>query len=156
VTPAPLLETKIKQRALDVRRQLDALAHALEGFGSVDAFEAAWQTDDPEGLNRANALQAGYENVINGCVTIAQELCELEGWAPADSTAPHVLKLLHDNGVITGKTRQELKDAQERRSDVQHDYVGVAAQVVYSEAQDVIEHAPLLLQGVADQLRQRQ
>lgn len=155
MTPAPILETKIKQRALEVRRQLDALEHALDGFAGVDAFEAAWLAEDPDGLNRANAVQAGYENVINGCVKIAQELCELEEWAPADSTAPHVLKLLHENGVITGKTRQELKDAQERRSDVQHDYVGVAAQVVYTEAQDVIEHAPLFLQGVADQLKQR-
>jgi hypothetical protein len=43
-------------------------------------IERAWSSHDPNELNRANAVQAGYENVINTCVRIAQELCTLEAW----------------------------------------------------------------------------
>lgn len=153
---AEVLESKIKERALDLLRHLEALEHAMGRFSDEAAFEAAWQAPDPETLNLAYAVQAGYENVINGCITIAQELCELEGWEPPDASAPQALKRLHENGVITSTTRQALKDAQADRSDVQHDYVGTAGRVVYSAAMDVLKQAPLLLQGVGDQLRSRQ
>jgi uncharacterized protein YutE (UPF0331/DUF86 family) len=157
---AALLETSIKKRLIDVQRHLTALEHAAAEFGSdfdLGSFEVAWQSDDPETLKGAYAVQAGYENAINGCIKIAQELNEIEGWSDAgtEATSIEALKHLQENGVITGKTRSALKDAQERRSDVQHDDVNVAAREIHAAAQAVLEHAPLLLQEVAGVLRQR-
>jgi uncharacterized protein YutE (UPF0331/DUF86 family) len=108
-------------------------------------------------LKRTYAVQAGYENVLNTCIKIAQELAELEGWSASnlEPTSIEALKLLQQNGVITAKTRDALKNAQERRTDVQHDYANVAVRDVYESTRDVLEHAPLLLQDVAGQLRQR-
>lgn len=157
---AALLETSLKKRLVDAQRHLSALEHAAAEFGGdfdPDAFAAAWRSDEPEELKRAYAVQAGYENVINGCIKIAQELAELEGWSVPgiEPTSIEALKLLQDNGVITGKTRSALKDAQERRNDIQHDYVNVAAREIHVAAQVVLEHAPLMLQDVAGVLRQR-
>ena len=155
-----LLEVSIKERLLDAQRHLKALEHSAAEFGGdfdLVAFDEAWRSSDPEELKRAYAIQAGYENVINACVKIAQELCQLEGWSDAGvkPSSIEALKLLQEHGVITGKTRAALKNAQERRSDIQHNYVNVAAREIQEAAQQVIEHAPVLLQDVAAQLRQR-
>jgi uncharacterized protein YutE (UPF0331/DUF86 family) len=157
---AALLEASLKERLVDAQRHLRTLEHAAADFGGdfdLDPFEAAWRSEEPAELKRAYAVQAGYENVINACIRIAQELAELQGWSAPGvrPTSIEALKLLQDNGVITGKTRGALKDAQERRSDVQHDYVNVAAREVHLAVQTVLEHAPLLLQDVAGLLRGR-
>ncbi|MGC9974279.1 MAG: HepT-like ribonuclease domain-containing protein [Gaiellaceae bacterium] len=155
-----LLELSIRERLLDGQRHLNALEHAAVELGDdfdLDAFETAWGSNDPDELTRAYAIQAGYENVINACIKVAQELCRLEGWSDprVEPLSIEALKLLHEHGVINAKTRSALKDAQERRSDVQHDYVNVAAREIHEAARHVMEHAPLLFQDVAGQLRQR-
>lgn len=157
---AQLLETTIKSRALDAQRHLRGLDAAVAEFGAdfdLDALRRAWESDDPNELKRAYAVQGGFENVLNACITIAQELCALEQWSDSASRPSSIeaLKLLHDHGVITAKTRQTLKDAQERRTTVQHDYLHVQLSDLHASATAVIEHAPVFLQDVAAQLRQR-
>jgi hypothetical protein len=157
---AVLLEANIKQRLLDAQRHLRALEQSASGFGDdfdLAKFDQAWRSALPEELNRANAVQAGYENVVNACIRIAQELSEFEGWtAPnREPTSTEALKQLQHHGVIAPKTHSAMKEAYERRSDVQHDYVGVAARALHGAVVLVLIHAPLLLQDVAAQLRQR-
>ena len=91
-------------------------------------------------------------------IRIAQELCELEGWtAPnLEPTSTEALKQLQQHGVIASKTHGALKEAYERRSDVQRDYVGVAARALHGAVELVLAHAPLLVQDVVAQLRQRE
>jgi uncharacterized protein YutE (UPF0331/DUF86 family) len=154
------LETMIKTRALDALRHLRGLQAAAAAFGAdfdLEALQQSWASDDPQELLPVYAVQGGFENVLNTCVKIAQELCELEGWSEpgGQPSSVEALKLLQEHGVITGSTRQALKDAQERRTTVQHAYVHVAVSEVHQSATAVLEHAPLLLQDVAGQLRQR-
>ncbi|MCP9486521.1 MAG: hypothetical protein MSC30_11715 [Gaiellaceae bacterium MAG52_C11] len=154
-----LLETTLKARLIDTRKHLEALERAVaafpNGFGLAE-FERAWRGEPDERLT-VYPIQAGYENGINGCIRIAQELCELEGWTPAnrDPSSTEALKLLQENGIVAAKTRAALKDAYERRSEIQHDYVGAAAREVHAAALAVLEFAPLLLQDVALHLKQR-
>jgi hypothetical protein len=157
---AGVLDASLKRRLIDTRRHTRALEHAAAEFGGdfdLDSFEAAWRSEEPAQLLRAYAVQAGYENVINGCIKIAQELAELEGWSASgvEPSSVEALRLLQQNGVVTGKTRRALANAQERRSDVQHDYVNVGARELHAAANELIEHAPLLLQDVAGVLRNR-
>lgn len=157
---AALLVTSIKKRLVDGQRHLAALERGAAQFGDdfdLTSFEAAWTSDDPEMLNRAYAVQAGYENVINTCIKVGEELAALEGWSNASvqPTSIQTLKLLHENGIISAKTRTALKEAQERRSDVQHDYANVAARDIHASTRAVLEHAPLLFQDVAAALRHR-
>jgi hypothetical protein len=153
------LETRLKERLLDTRKHLQALEKAVASFPSefdLVVFEQAWVGDADERLT-AYPVQAGYENVINGCVKIAQELCELEGWTSAnlEPSSTEALKKLKENGIIGAQTQLALMDAYARRGDVQHDYVGAAARGVHAATKAVIEHVPLLLQDVALHLRQR-
>ncbi len=153
-------EASIKERLLDAQRHLQTLEFTAAAFGTdfeLAPFEDAWRSNDPEQLSRAYAVQAGYENVINVCVTIAQELCRLEGWSTGgvEPSSIDALRLLHEHGVISAATRTALKNAQEGRSDVQHDYVNVAAREVHRAVRQLIQHAPLLLQDVVGQLRRQ-
>lgn len=156
-----VLLAKVKARILDADRHLNALRDAAAVFGGdfdADAFEAAWRSSDSLELHRAYAVQAGFENVVNTSVTVAIDLCRLERWwnGPTVPTSSHALGLLHENGVIDARTRSALKEAQEERSDIQHDYAGVAARAVHEQVIAVLDAAPLLLQGAADQLRSRE
>jgi predicted TIM-barrel fold metal-dependent hydrolase len=146
------------RRLLDAEQHLRALEQSAAGFGGdfdLAEFESAWRSGAPEELNRANAVQAGYENVINACIKIAQELCELEGWtAPnREPTSIEALAQLRQHGVIGLKTHSALKETYERRGDMQHDYAGVAARELHDAAKLVLAHASLLLQDVAAQIR---
>ena len=155
-----LLAASIKRRLVDAQRHLRALEQSAAFFGGdfeLAEFERAWQSSVPDELNRANAVQAGYENVVNACIRSAQELCELEGWTTAnrEPTSTEALKQLQQHSVIAPRTHSAMKEAYERRRAVQHDYVGVAARALHGAVELVLVHAPLLLQDVAAQLRQR-
>ena len=154
-----ILETTVKARILDTHKHLEALQTAVAAFSNdfgLPEFERAWAGDVDERLT-TYPIQAGYENVINGCMRIAQELCKLNGWSSAnvEPNANEALNLLHENGIITAKSRTALKGAYERRNGIQHDYVGMAAREIHQATLAVIEHAPSLLQDVALNLNQR-
>jgi hypothetical protein len=94
--------------------------------------------------------QAGYENAINGAIRIAQEICELEGWTPANQEPSSIEALKHprENGVIMAATRDRLRGAYESRSDLQHDYVTTAVRLIHEEARATLEAVPELLRDV--------
>ena len=151
-----LLRTSIQRRLLDAKRHLAALDAAVAQFGSefdADAFDAAWRSREPAELHRAYAVQAGYEHVINAIVAASSELCELKGWGTGSSSSVEVLRLLHENGVIGAQVRHKLKDAQELRSNVQHDYANVAAREVHEAVLLVLEAAPSMIQDAALEVR---
>lgn len=150
----------LKQRLLDTRRHVDALQVAGARFGAdfeEELFVKAWNSSDAERRLPALAAQAAYENAINGAIRIAQELSELAGWTPAnrEPNSTEALRALRENGVIgTAKLHQELKDAYEARSDLQHDYANTLARDIHEHALATLEAVPGLLQEVALYLTQ--
>jgi uncharacterized protein YutE (UPF0331/DUF86 family) len=155
-----LLETTIKERLVDTKKHLQTLQHACSRFGDdfdLMPFEQAWVSDDADERVLAYAVQAGYENAINGAVRIAQELCELEGWTPENRqpTSTEALKMLKEQGLVVAATLTRLRDAYESRNDLQHDYVHVAVYKIHAAATATIVAVPLMLQDVALYLQQR-
>ena len=155
-----LLETSIKRRLVDTQKHLRTLQHACSKFGEdfePVLFEKAWLSPNDDERLIAYAVQAGYENTINGVIKIAQELCELEGWTPRnqEATSTEALKKLHENGLIDGKTHTSLRRAYEARGDLQHDYVNVAVREMHDVAVATIGAAPIALQDIALYMRQR-
>jgi uncharacterized protein YutE (UPF0331/DUF86 family) len=151
---AHLHETSIKSRLIDTRGHVDVLQHACSKFGSdfgLDEFANAWKSADTEQRLPAYAVQAGYENAINGAIKIAQELCELEGWTPAkqEPSSIEALKRLQEHGLISAATRDRLRGAYESRSDLQDDYANVAVRRIHESTRATLEAVPLLLQDVA-------
>jgi hypothetical protein len=66
------LKAKIRDRVSDVRRHLVALRAAMEEFGEdfdIDAFTVAYDSSEPDLLNKANAVERGVDKLYN---TIAE------------------------------------------------------------------------------------
>lgn len=148
------LTTALKKRLLDTREQVETLRVACSQFGDdfdEAAFVSAWNTSDRQLKLSALAVQAAYENSINGTIRIAQELAELAGWTPANTepTSIEALKALRENGVIANATiHQQLKDAYEQRGSLQHDYANTFARDIHEQARATLEAVPALLQDV--------
>jgi uncharacterized protein YutE (UPF0331/DUF86 family) len=144
---------------MDTRRHLETLQVACTRFGDnfdESAFARAWNGTDEEMRLAAYAVQAGYENSINGAMKIAQELSELAGWTPAN-TEPSVfeaLKALKANGIVDNKTLTGLRGAYEDRGILQHDYVNAGVAEIHAATLDTLEAVPSLLQDVELYLRQ--
>jgi hypothetical protein len=61
---AQAFKTKIRDRIGDVRRHLVALRAAMAEFGEnfdLDAFTAAYDSEDPKELNRVKAVERGVD-----------------------------------------------------------------------------------------------
>ena len=93
--PAPLeahdpdraraLKAKIRDRISDVRRHLVALRAAMAEFGEdfdLDAFQHAYDSDDPILLNRVKAVERGVDQLYNYIAELTAfglELAEIRG-----------------------------------------------------------------------------
>jgi hypothetical protein len=148
------LITAVKKRLLDTREQVETLRFACSQFGDdfdEAVFVSAWNSSDRRLKLSALAVQAAYENSINGAIRIAQELAELAGWTPANTgpTSVEALKALRENGLIANaRIHQQMKDAYEQRSSLQHDYANTLARDIHEQARATLDAVPTLLQEV--------
>ena len=148
------LTTALKRRLLDTREQVETLRVACGQFGDdfdEADFISAWSSSDRHLKLTTLAVQAAYENSINGAIRIAQELAELAGWTPPNTqpTSVEALKALRDNGIIANPTiHQQLRDAYEQCSSLQHDYANTRARDIHEQARATLEAVPTLLQEV--------
>jgi hypothetical protein len=117
-------------------------------------FEQAWGSGDPAGLNRVNAVQGGFENVVNQLLEAAVELCRLEGWLDgSDGPVLLALRRLKEHGVIAETTRRNIAGAKELRDGTQHAYPGVAATDFHAAVTTLVASDGDFLQDVARWLR---
>lgn len=148
------LITALKRRLLDTRDQVGALRAACSRFGDdfdEQAFASAWNSSDADAKLPALAVQAAYENSINGAIRIAQELSELAGWTPAnlEPSSTAALKALRENGLIaSAKVHQQLKDAYRQRGSLQHDYANTLAREIHEQTRATLDAVPRLLEDV--------
>ncbi len=146
------LTTALKKRLLDTHEQVETLRVACSQFGDdfeETAFVSAWNSSNRLLKLSALAVQAAYENSINGAIRVAQELAELAGWTPANAKPSSIeaLKALREHGIIpNAKLHLQLKDAYERRSLLQHDYANTLARDIHEQARATLDAVPALLQ----------
>jgi hypothetical protein len=118
------------------------------------AFEHAWASGDPAELNRVNAVQGGFENVVNQLLEAAVELCRLEGWFDGrDDSVLLALRCLKEHGVIVEATRKNVAGAKELRDGTQHAYPGVAATDFHAAVTLLVASDGEFLQDVARWMR---
>lgn len=149
------LTTALKKRLLDTLEQVETLRVACSQFGDdfdEAAFVSAWNSSDRRVKLSALAVQAAYENSINGALRTAQELAELAGWTTPANTEPtsvEALKALRKNGIIANaRIHQQLQDAYAQRSSLQHDYANTLARDIHEQARVTLDAVPALLQDV--------
>ncbi|HTW42508.1 MAG TPA: hypothetical protein VMD79_09360 [Solirubrobacteraceae bacterium] len=126
--PAPLeandppraraLKAKISDRVSDVRCHLLALRTAMAELGEdfeLDAFRAAYASEDPVELNRVKAVERGVDqlyNYIAELATFGLELAELRGRRD-ETNAWRDLDALRDPSVISGELARRLQRLRE-------------------------------------------
>jgi hypothetical protein len=146
------LITALKKRLIETDEQVKTLQVACSQFGEEfdeAGFIEAWNSSDRKVKLTALAVQAAYENSINGAIRIAQELSELAGWTEPNREPSSVdaLKALRENGVIpSAAVHRQLKDAYEERSTLQHDYANTLARDIHEQAKATLDAVPAMLQ----------
>jgi uncharacterized protein YutE (UPF0331/DUF86 family) len=157
LVPAPLeandaqraraLKAKIRDRVSDVRRHLIALRTAMAEFGDdfeLDAFRAAYSSENPVELNRVKAVERGVDQLYNYVAELAAfglELAELRG-RHDDTNARRDLDALRDAGVISRELTRRLQRLRELRRMIVHEYAAATAEQVHESALIVTENFP--------------
>jgi uncharacterized protein YutE (UPF0331/DUF86 family) len=136
---AKTLKAKIRDRVSDVRRHLLALRTAMAEFGEdfdLDAFSAAYVSEDPVELNRVKAVERGVDQLYNYIAELAAfglELAELRGRRD-ETNARRDLDAMRDAGVISGELTRRLQRLREIRRMLVHEYATATAEHVHESA----------------------
>lgn len=147
--PAPLeahdparartLKAKIRDRVADVRRHLIALRTAMAAFGEdfdLDAFRAAYDSEDPTVLNQVKAVERGVDQLYNYIAELAAfglELAEVRARRD-ELNARRDLRSLESIGVIGPQRAQRLERLRELRRLLVHEYATATAEQVHEAA----------------------
>jgi uncharacterized protein YutE (UPF0331/DUF86 family) len=148
--PAPLeasdperaraLKTKILDRIGDVRRHLIALRAAMAEFGEdfeLDAFQTAYDSENPIELNRVKAVERGVDQLYNYIAELAAfglELAEIR--SRGDKTNARLdIEALRQIGVLGPERTRRLQRLRELRRQLVHEYATATAEQVHESAQ---------------------
>jgi uncharacterized protein YutE (UPF0331/DUF86 family) len=136
---ARALNTKIRDRISDVRRHLLALRAAMAEFGDdfdLDAFTAAYDSEDPSELNRVKAVERGVDQLYNYIAELAAyglEVAEVRTRGQ-ETNARVDLDALARIGVIGPERRRRLQRLRELRRLLVHEYATATAEQVHEAA----------------------
>lgn len=139
---ARALKAKIGGRISDVRRHLVALRAAMAEFGDdfdLDAFTAAYDSEDPRALNRVKAVERGVDQLYNYIAELTAYGLELAGVrARGQETNARVdLDALARIGVIGPERRRRLQRLRELRRLLVHEYATATAEQIHESAEIV-------------------
>lgn len=144
---ARIVKRKVQDRVSDVRRHLRALNSAMAQFGDdfdLDAFEAAFRSEDPDELNRVKAVERGVDQLYNYIAELASFGLELAGERHAgdDTNARRDLDTLARLRVVSRERVDRLQRLRELRRLLVHEYATSAAAQVHEAAQILVRELP--------------
>lgn len=147
--PAPLeardpdraraLKAKIRDRVSDVRRHLIALRTVMAEFGEdfdLDAFQHAYDSDDPLLLNQVKAVERGVDQLYNYIAELTAfglELADIRA-RHQDTNARVDIESLSRIGVIGPERARRLQRLRELRRMLVHEYATATAAQVHEAA----------------------
>lgn len=139
---ARVLKAKIRDRVADVRRHLIALRMAMAEFGEnfdLDAFRAAYDSEDPVALNQVKAVERGVDQLYNYIAELTAFGLELAEVRARDDelNARRDLRALERIGVIGPQRAQRLERLRELRRLLVHEYATATAEQVHEAARIV-------------------
>jgi uncharacterized protein YutE (UPF0331/DUF86 family) len=134
-----VLKGRIRDRVSDVRRHLVALRTAMAEFGAdfdLDAFQRAYDSDDPLELNRVKAVERGVDQLYNYVAELAAfglELAEVRA-RRQETNARADIDALQRIGVIGRERARRLQRLRELRRLLVHEYATATAEQVHEAA----------------------
>jgi uncharacterized protein YutE (UPF0331/DUF86 family) len=160
VTPAPsaplesadpqrasTLKRKVLDRIRDVQRHLRALQAAMAEFGEdfdLATFQAAFESEEPEQLNRVKALERGVDQLYNYMAELAAFGLELAGERQRheDTNARADLDALARRRVLSRERVRRLQRLRELRRLLVHEYATATAAQVHEAALILAQELP--------------
>lgn len=144
---ALVVKRKIADRTKDVGRHLRALRAAMATFGEdfdLDAFQAAFEADDPALLNQVKAVERGVDQLHNYIADLAALGLELAGLRQREDelNAARDLRRLRDIRVLSGERMGRLQTLREVRRLLVHEYATATAEQVHAAALIVSTEIP--------------
>jgi uncharacterized protein YutE (UPF0331/DUF86 family) len=136
---ARVLKAKVRDRISDVRRHLIALRAAMGEFGEdfdLDAFQRAYDSEDPAELNRVKAVERGVDQLYNYIAELAAfglELAQVRD-RRQDTNARIDLESLARIGVLGPERARRLQRLRELRRLLVHEYATATAEQVHEAA----------------------
>jgi uncharacterized protein YutE (UPF0331/DUF86 family) len=133
------LKLRIRDRVSDVRRHLVALRTVMADFGEdfdLDAFQRAYESDDPIVLNRVKAVERGVDQLYNYIAERAAfglELAEVRV-RRQETNARADIDALQRIGVIGPERARRLQSLRELRRLLVHEYATATADQVHEAA----------------------
>jgi len=135
------LPPEIRVRFADARSHYRALVLALERTSATD-YEHALKTREAEALTQhAYPLERPFEILDNYVVELARAGLGLAGKDSAGA-ASAVLTRLQAEGVISEARRKKLRDVNDRRNELQHEYPDARSALVYEAATILVAELP--------------
>jgi uncharacterized protein YutE (UPF0331/DUF86 family) len=153
-----IVKRKIQDRISDVRRHLRALNAAMAQFGEdfdLEAFEAAFRSEDPDELNRVKAVERGVDQLYNYLAELASFGLELAGERQAgdDTNARRDLDALARLRVLSRGRVHRLQRVRELRRLLVHEYATSTAAQVHEAAQILVRELPAFNRAYAEWIK---
>jgi uncharacterized protein YutE (UPF0331/DUF86 family) len=144
---AAALKHKVLDRIKDVRRHLDALEVAMASFGDdfeSEVFRRAFESDDPDELNRVKAVERGVDQLYNYMAELAAFGTELAGRRDRhdETNARRDLDMLATLKVISRERVRRLQQLRELRRLLVHEYATATASQVHEAATIITAELP--------------
>lgn len=155
---AGVLKRKVLDRIQGVRRHLTALQAAMASFGEdfdLDLFEAAFESEDPDELNRVKAVERGVDQLYNYMAELAAYGLELAGERQRhdETNARRDLDALARLSVLSAERVRRLQRLRELRRLLVHEYATATATEAHEAARILADELPLFYHAYGEWIR---
>jgi uncharacterized protein YutE (UPF0331/DUF86 family) len=155
---AAVLKRKVLDRIRDLRRHLNALEFAMASFGEdfdVAAFTLAFDSDEPDELNRVKAVERGVDQLYNSMAELTAFGLELAGdrGRNDETNARRDLEALARLRIVSRERVRRLQRLRELRRLIVHEYPTASARQVHEAARIVSDQLPASYRAYSDWIR---
>jgi uncharacterized protein YutE (UPF0331/DUF86 family) len=146
------IRARLRRVAVDHR----ALKAAADAFGpelEPTRWTEAFDSDDPDDVNRVAPVISGFERIVNGLVEAARSGLVAGGIARPGGTPETVrtdLEAVRDDGGLSPAQCDLLVALGRTRNQLQHDYVDVTADDARAAVRRLIRNLPALTRALND------
>jgi uncharacterized protein YutE (UPF0331/DUF86 family) len=155
---AAVLKRKILARIRDVRRHLNALEAAMASFGEdfdLPVFAAAFDSEDPDELNRVKAVERGVDQLYNYMAELAAFGLELAEQRDRhdETNARRDLDALATLGILSLMRVRRLQRLRDLRRLLVHEYAAATAAQVHEAARILDDELPAFYRAYGEWIR---
>lgn len=145
------IRARLRRVTIDYKALKKAIDDEFGADYNPELWTAAYDSDDPDDVNRVSPVISAFERIVNSLVEAARSGLVGSGLAqPAGTpdTVTNDLILVRDDGGLTDGQMQLLADLSRTRNQLQHVYIDVTAEEARTAVRRLIANLPALTKGL--------